>query len=85
MSAAFTPIGEATVVTISSTVDLLVNFSGYPKLYIQAQGGDARYSFGANDPGTTLFVLVTNDARVFDVNTPYLKFKGTTLLVQPGE
>ena len=81
----FRPVGEAVVVTITSTVDLTVNFGGYSKLFVQAQGGDARYSLGNNDPGTTLFILTMNDARVFDVPRKNLKFKGTTLVVQPGE
>lgn len=80
----FTPIGKATVLNISSTTDLLVNFGGYSKLFVQPQGGDARYGFEATDP-SSLFILVTNDARVFKTSSDYLKFKGTTLVVQPGK
>jgi hypothetical protein len=80
----FIPMGEAVIVTISSTVDLITNFGGYAKLYIQAQGADARYSFGATDP-TSLFILPVNEARVFNMSSPNLKFKGTTIVVQPGK
>lgn len=79
----FHAAGDPVAVTISSTVDLITDFGGWPKLLVQAAGGDARFSFTDKDPGTSLHILKADDVMLVNQHA-HLKFKGTTLIVTPG-
>jgi hypothetical protein len=79
----FHAVSDFVSITISSTVDLNTNFSGYRKLLVTADGGAARYSLSTKDPGTTGHILAQGDSIIISAQSS-VKFKGTTLVVTPG-